>query len=246
MQRALALTQTTVGKKALVAITGAILFGFVIGHLAGNLLLLGGPDTYNAYAAGLKANLPLLWGVRLVLLASVAIHIALTMQLARRNASARPVGYKKPRQDLVTSYAARTMVLSGPLLLAYILFHLAHFTAPGLSIGGDFDPDNVYMNVVYGFQVPWVSAIYIFANILLGLHLYHGGWSLFQSLGANHPKYNKLRKGGAIALALLISGGNVFIPMAVMGGLIDAEPGRVEAGAITDASGGTLDQNEAE
>jgi succinate dehydrogenase / fumarate reductase cytochrome b subunit len=237
MQRALALTQTTVGKKALVAVTGAILFGFVIGHLAGNLLLLAGPDTYNAYAAGLKANPALLWGVRLLLLVSVVVHVAMTMQLAGRNSSARPTAYKKARQDLVTSYAARTMVLTGPLLFAYILFHLAHFTAPGLSIGGEFDPQNVYMNVVYGFRVPWVSAIYIFANILLGLHLYHGGWSLFQSLGANHPKYNRLRKGAAISLALLISAGNVFIPLAVMGRLIDVEPGMVEAGVDTSLQG---------
>src|SRR5690606_35457930 len=121
------------------------------------------------------------------------------------------------------------MVLTGPLLFAYILFHLAHFTAPGLSIGGEFDPQNVYMNVVYGFRVPWVSAIYIFANILLGIHLYHGGWSLFQSLGANHPKYNRLRRGGAIALALLISAGNVFIPIAVMARIIDATPAQAAA-----------------
>ena len=236
MQRALALTQTTVGKKALVAVTGAILFGFVIGHLAGNLILLAGPDAYNTYAAGLKGNPPLLWGVRIVLLVSVVVHVAMTMQLARRNAAARPTPYKKPRQDLVTTYAARTMVLSGPLLFAFIAFHIAHFTAPGLSLGGEFDPQNVYMNVVHGFRVPWVSAIYIFANILLGLHLYHGGWSLFQSLGANHPKYNRLRKGAAVALALVVAGGNVFIPLAVMGRLIDIEPGAIEAGVDTSLS----------
>ncbi len=229
MQRALALTQTTVGKKALVAVTGAILFGFVIGHLAGNLLLLVGPEAYNAYAVGLKSNLPLLWGVRITLLVSLVTHVALTIQLAGRNASARPTAYKKPRQDLITTYAARTMVLSGPLLFAYILFHIAHFTAPGLSLGGSFDPDNVYMNVVHGFRVPLVSAIYIFANILLGLHLYHGGWSLFQSLGANHPKYNRLRRSGAIGLALLISAGNVFIPIAVMARIIDATPAEASA-----------------
>lgn len=232
MQRALSLTQTTVGKKALVAVTGAILFGFVIVHLAGNLILLVGPDAYNAYAAGLKGNLPLLWSVRILLLVSVVVHVGLTIQLAARNAQARPTPYQKPRQDLVTTYAARTMVLSGPILFLYILFHIAHFTAPGLSLGGTFDPENVYLNVVHGFRVWWVSAIYIFANILLGLHLYHGGWSLFQSLGANHPRYNAWRRRAAIALALFVSGGNVFIPVAVLTGVIDAEPGAyVEAGA---------------
>lgn len=231
MQRALALTQTNVGKKALVAVTGAILFGFVIAHLAGNLILFAGPDAYNAYAAGLKGNPPLLWGVRILLLVSLVVHVTLTVQLAGRNARARPTPYQKPRKDLVTSYAARTMPLTGPLLFAYILFHLAHFTAPGLSIGGNFDPSNVYMNVIQGFRVWWVSAIYIFANILLGLHLYHGGWSLFQSVGANHPKFNPWRKRGAIALALLVSGGNVFLPIAVMARIIDVQPGAVvEAG----------------
>lgn len=236
MQSALSLTQTTVGKKALVAVTGAILFGFVIGHLAGNLILLLGPDAYNAYAAGIKGNPPLLWGVRLTLIVSVIVHVALTVQLAGRNAQARPTPYQRPRQDMVTTYAARTMVLSGPILFLYILFHIAHFTAPGLSLGGSFDPDNVYMNVVQGFRVWWVSAIYIFANILLGLHLYHGGASLFQSLGANHPRYNVWRQRGAIALALFVAGGNVFIPVAVMTRLIDAEPGGyVESGVDLEA-----------
>lgn len=239
MQRALSLTQTTIGKKALVAVTGAILFGFVIGHLAGNLILLAGPDAYNAYAAGLKGNPPLLWGVRITLLVSVLVHVVLTMQLAGRNAQARPTPYQKPRQDLVTTYAARTMVLSGPIVFLYILFHIAHFTAPGLSIGGNFDPENVYLNVVHGFGVWWVSAIYIFANILLGLHLYHGGWSLFQSLGANHPKYNVWRTRAAVALALFVSGGNVFIPVAVMTHLIDVEPGGyVESGVDLPADEG--------
>ncbi len=224
MQRALSLTQSTIGKKALVAITGAILFGFVIGHLTGNLLLFAGPEAYNAYAAGLKGNLPLLWGVRITLIVSVVVHVSVTMQLAGRNAAARPTPYKKPRQDLVTTYAARTMVLSGPLVFAYILFHIAHFTAPGLSIGGNFDPHDVYTNVLHGFRVWWVSAIYIFANVLLGLHLYHGGWSLFQSLGANHPKYNRWRKRAAVALALFVSGGNVTIPIMVMARVIDAQP----------------------
>ncbi len=235
MQRALSLTQTTIGKKALVAVTGAILFGFVIGHLAGNLILLIGPDAYNAYAAGIKGNPALLWGTRITLVVAVVVHLVLTLQLAGRNASARPTPYQKPRQDMVTTYAARTMVLSGPIVFLYLLFHLAHFTAPGLSIGGSFDPENVYMNVVQGFRVWWVSAIYIFANILLGLHLYHGGWSLFQSLGANHPRYNLLRRRAAIALALFVSVGNVSIPIMVMTRVIDAEPGGfVESGADLD------------
>jgi succinate dehydrogenase / fumarate reductase cytochrome b subunit len=236
MQRALSLTRTTVGQKALVAITGAILFGFVIGHLAGNMLLFAGPETYNGYAAGLKANLPLLWGVRLVLLTSVVVHVVVTLQLARRNATARAVGYQKPRQDMVTNYAARTMVLTGPLVFLFILFHLAHYTAPGLSLGGTFDVENVYGNVVQSFRVWWVSAIYIFANAMLGLHLYHGGWSFLQSLGANDPRYNVWRKRGAIALALLVAGGNVSIPVLVLSGVGVQSPTAIEAPAHTDSA----------
>lgn len=231
MQRALTLTRSTIGTKAIVAVTGLILFGFVVGHLLGNLLVFAGYEAYNAYAASLKANPALLWGVRTVLLVSVVTHIALTIRLARRNNTARSTPYKKARQDQVTNYAARTMILSGPLLLLYILFHLAHFTAPGLDLGGDFDPANVYGNLVRGFRVWWVSAIYIFANILLGLHLFHGSWSAFQSLGANHPKYNPLRRKAAVGLALFVAVGNVSLPVAVMSRLV----GDDEELALSDA-----------
>jgi succinate dehydrogenase / fumarate reductase cytochrome b subunit len=219
MQKALSLTRTTIGKKALVAVTGAILFGFVIAHLAGNLLLFAGPEAYNGYAATLKGNPPLLWGTRITLLASVVTHVVLTIQLAGRNAAARAQRYQHGRRDLVTTYAARTMALTGPLILAFILFHLAHYTAPGLSIGGQFNHEDVYGNVVQSFRVWWVTAIYVFANAMLGLHLFHGAWSVFQSLGSNDRRYNQARKRAAIGLALFVSGGNVAIPLLVLGGV---------------------------
>lgn len=236
MQGVLTLTRSTVGQKAVVGVTGVILFGFVIGHLLGNLILFAGPEAYLAYAAALKGNPPLLWGTRIVVASSVIVHVALTMQLARRNAMARARGYARPRKDLVTTYAARTMVLSGPLLLAYIVFHIAHFTAPGLALGGEFDPHNVYANVVQGFRVWWVSAIYIFANFLLGLHLYHGGWSAAQSIGAQSKKYDPLRNALAIGLALFVAGGNVFIPIAVQTHLIGSAEQLAEARALAAAA----------
>jgi succinate dehydrogenase / fumarate reductase, cytochrome b subunit len=223
MSSALTVTRTTIGQKAIVAVTGVILFGFVIGHLAGNLILFAGPEAYNEYAATLKGNLPLLWSVRSVLLLSVVLHVVFTVSLARRNVHARSVPYKKPREDLVTTYAARTMVISGPIVFLFIVFHIAHYTAPGLSIGGHFDPDNVYQNVLHGFRTWWVSAIYIFANFLLGLHLYHGGWSALQSVGANHPRYNVWRKRGALIFACFVAGGNIGIPIAVMTRVIDED-----------------------
>ncbi|MGE0792182.1 MAG: succinate dehydrogenase cytochrome b subunit [Sandaracinaceae bacterium] len=220
MQSALTLTQTTIGKKAVVAVTGLILFGFVIGHLAGNLILFVGPEAYIDYAWTLKHNPPLLWGTRITLLAAVVTHIALTIQIARQNTIARPTPYKHGREDQITTYAARTMVISGPLLLAYIVFHLAHFTVPGFSIQGDFNHVNVYGNLVRDFRVWWVSAIYVFANIMLGLHLFHGSWSALQSLGMQHPKYDKLRRAGALSLAMFVACGNVLIPISVQAGII--------------------------
>jgi succinate dehydrogenase / fumarate reductase cytochrome b subunit len=222
MSAAMTLTRSTIGIKAIVALTGLILFGFVIVHMAGNMIVFAGYEAYNHYGAAIKANPPLLWGTRIVLLVSVITHIALTMKLAGRNASARPEGYRGDprRKDQITTYAARTMVISGPLLAAYILFHLLHFTVPGLDLGGAHDAVNVYGNLVRGFRVPWVAGIYIFANILLGLHLFHGAWSALQSLGASHPKYNPLRQRLAIGLAVVIAGGNIFLPVAVLARLV--------------------------
>lgn len=232
MQRALTITRSTIGQKAVVAVTGLILFGFVIGHLAGNLLVLVGPGAYNAYAAGLKANLPLLWGVRITLLVAVVTHVGLTVRLARRNAMARSSRYKKPRKDQLTSYAARTMTISGPLLFLYIVFHIAHLTAPGLDLGHAFDVHNPYANLIFGFRVWWVSAIYIFANFLLGLHLFHGAWSALQSLGAQHRSYDPLRKRVALALALFIAGGNIFLPIAVQARLVGSAEQLQESEAV--------------
>ena len=222
MASVMTLHRSLIGQKALVAVTGLVLFGFVIGHLAGNLLVFAGHEALNNYAFGLKNMPPLLWGTRIVLLGSVLVHIGLTMSLARRNAGARKGGYAKS-QSVLHQYAARTMVISGPLLAAYIIFHIAHFTAPGLDLGGDWDHLDVYGNVVRGFRVPYVAGIYIFANLLLGLHLFHGAWSALQSLGAGHPKYNPMRKTIATALALGICIGNVSIPTAILVGVVGTD-----------------------
>jgi succinate dehydrogenase / fumarate reductase, cytochrome b subunit len=245
MSAALTLTRSTIGQKALIAVTGLVLFGFVIGHFLGNLILFAGPEAFNDYAWTLKNNAPLLWGTRLVLLVSVVTHIYLTLKLAKRNSSARPSPYKKAREDQVTSYAARTMVITGPLLLAYILFHLAHFTAPGLDLGALHDHVNVYGNVIAGFRVWWVSAIYVFANAMLGLHLFHGAWSALQSIGAQHPRYDKVRRGAAVGLAMLVAGGNIFIPIAVQAHLVGspAQLARAEAHARSlRAEAGMIDE----
>ncbi len=216
----LAFYQTTIGKKAVVAVTGLFLFVFLIGHLVGNLQVFIGPDALNAYAAKLREVPALLWGVRIGLLACVVLHIGSSMSLAGRNSDARPVNYKHPRRSQVTSYAARTMVWSGPIIALYIVYHLLHLTL-GYS-GGLYvhDHQNVYNNVVHSFQQAPIAAVYIVASVLAGTHLYHGAWSWLQSLGANHVRYNRYRQYFAIGLAAFITGGNVLIPTAILAGAV--------------------------
>jgi succinate dehydrogenase cytochrome b subunit len=220
MQRTLGFTDTSIGKKAIVAVTGAILFGYVILHMLGNLQVFLGPEALNGYARKLHSLPALLWPVRGILLVSVVLHFTLSLELARGSENARPVGYRK-QESLVTTYAARSMKYTGPLLAAFILFHLAHFTWPGVAMGAyAHDPDDVYRNVVNGFQVPWVTALYVVAQVLLGFHLYHGAWSLFQSLGLSHPRYDGLRRGLPRAFAFAVVLGNISIPLSILAGLV--------------------------
>ena len=219
-QKTLTFGGTTIGKKAALAISGVVLFGFVIVHMLGNLQVFLGPEVYNHYAETLKGNPPLLWGARTVLLVAAITHVALVVQLYTRSLAARPVGYRV-KKNIATSYAGATMKYSGPALLLYILFHLAHFTMPGLSLGDhEFSPVDVYGNFVAGFQVPWVTLLYVVANLLLGMHLYHGAYSMLQSLGLNHPRYNTRARYGARAFAFLVTAGNVVMPLSVLFGII--------------------------
>lgn len=219
-QKSLTLGDTTIGKKALLAVSGAVLFGFVIVHMLGNLQVFLGPEVYNHYAESAKANAVVLWGARSVLLVALVTHVALVLQLYTRSLAARPVPYRV-KKNIATSYAGATMKYSGPALLLYILFHLAHFTFPGLSLGDhQFSPIDVYGNFVASFQLPWVTLLYVTANLLLGMHLYHGAYSLLQSLGLNHPRYNTRAKNGARAFAFLVTTGNVVMPLSVLFGII--------------------------
>lgn len=211
--------QSTNGKKVVMAVTGAILFLFVIGHLLGNLQIFEGPAKINAYGHFLHSIGELLWIVRIVLIISVILHITATVQLALRNMRARPVGYSR-KEAINSSYASRTMYWSGPIVLAFVIFHLLQFTAGYIHPGSQFIEGDVYHNLVAGFQVWWVSAWYIFSIILLGFHLRHGIWSMFQSVGYNHPRHTPLLKNAAFAIALLIVLGYISIPISVVTGLV--------------------------
>ena len=209
----------------IVALTGVILILFVIGHLLGNLQIYLGPDWINAYSQHLRDLGPLLWLVRAFLLASVILHIYFTIQLAIENKRARPGRYRE-RNYVKASWASRHMVVSGLVVLAFIIFHLLHFTArkfnpqfPLLKL----DPLNhydVYSMMVYGFQNVYVSIFYIVGLFLLTLHLTHGSSSFFQSLGFNNERLTpKLVLGGRI-FAWLLFIGYTSIPVAVLLGFI--------------------------
>ena len=211
--------QTTVGKKAIMAVTGFILFGFICGHLLGNLQIFLPPEKINHYSATLKSLPALLWGARITLLISVGLHIWSSFQLWLLQRAARPINYVK-KANLNSTYASRTMLWSGPIILAFLIFHLLHFTFGTVHPGGPFDEHNVYNNVVTGFQVWPVSLFYIIAMIMLCYHLYHGLWSMFQSLGFSHPVYTPWLQRFAKLFAILIAAGNISIPVAVLAGFI--------------------------
>ena len=209
--------KTTNGKKAVMAVTGVVLAGFIVGHLLGNLQIFIGRDTFNGYAEGLKKLHVLLWGTRAALLVSVALHIWSTIQLAARRSSARPVAYQKYTAQ-TSSYASRTMYMSGPIVAAFIVYHLLHFT---IGVGGTpYDAGDPYGNVVAGFKVIPVALAYVIAMGLLCLHLRHGLASFLQTLGVNHPAYTPKIKLAASLIAGLIFLGFSSIPVAVMAGVV--------------------------
>lgn len=217
--RAPSFWQSTNGKKAVMAVTGCILFLFVVGHLAGNLQIFDGPARLNAYGRFLKNLGELLWLARIVLLASVGLHILATVQLALRNLKARPVAYAK-KKSVASNYADRTMYWSGPIILAFVILHILEFTTGNLHPQSTFTDADVYGNVVSGFRVWYISAWYIFSMILLGFHLRHGLWSMFQSLGMNHPRHTPVLKQAALWITIVIIAGYISIPVSVLAGWV--------------------------
>ena len=209
--------ETTVGKKAIMALTGIALFAFVVGHLLGNLQVYSGRDKLNDYGRLLHHMPALLWGSRIGLLICVGLHIWATVKLAVKKNAARPVGYSKWKPT-VSTYASRTMYWSGPIVLAFLIYHILDLTLGRTN--PQFVEGDVYNNVVTGFSNPLVSGFYIIAMLLLGMHLYHGLWSMFQTMGAAHPKYTGILRLGATLFAILIVVGNISIPVAVLTGLV--------------------------
>ena len=210
---------STIGKKIVMAATGIVLFGFVLGHMAGNLQLYLGAGALNAYSVWLREFLhgAGLWIARAVLLACVALHVWAAASLTVVDRAARPVGYREwePRES---TYASRTMRWSGVFLLAFVIYHLLDLTFG--VVNPHFVPGDVYHNVITSFRVVPVSLLYIAAMLLLWLHLRHGVWSMLRTLGLAHPRYEALAHRAAAAFATLVVAGNISFPLAVLLGVV--------------------------
>jgi succinate dehydrogenase / fumarate reductase cytochrome b subunit len=209
--------KSLVGKKVVMAVSGVILFLFIVGHLLGNLQIFLGPERLNAYSTFLKNTHEIIWAVRVVLLVALILHVIAAIQVAWASNQARRIGYEE-KENIETNYAARTMIWSGPLIFLYVVYHLAMFTF--LTTGPGYSPTDVYRNEVLAFQVPAISGIYVLAMIFLGMHLYHGAWSMLHTLGISSPRYRVLRKTVAPIVAVLITLGYISIPVAVLAGWV--------------------------
>jgi succinate dehydrogenase / fumarate reductase cytochrome b subunit len=216
--------RSSIGGKVTMAVTGVLLFGFVVAHLLGNLQLLAGPEKINDYAKWLHDRGSLLWIARIGLLAVFVLHVATGIRLARANKLARPVAYAK-EATMVATFASRSMLFTGLSLLAFLVYHLAHFTFG--AVGGDYakkaagaDGFDVYAMVTSGFANPAVVLAYVAFQVVLYLHLAHGIQSFAQTLGLNHARYTPMIQKLSYALAALVAGGNVLLALSVLTGVV--------------------------
>ena len=224
------LYSTAVGKKYVMAISGIAMMGFVLFHMIGNLKMYLGAEALDHYAEFLQVLLypilpknVMLWILRGGLITMLLLHLHAAWSLTMLNRHARPVKYQGARDYQVAKFASRTMRWTGIIVLAYLVWHLLDFTFGTVNaVGTDstFVRGEVYNNVVRSLDRPVVAAFYVIANILLGIHLFHGAWSIFQSLGWNNPRFNNWRRGFATGFATIIVVGNVSFPIAVIAGIV--------------------------
>lgn len=228
--------RSAIGKKWAMAVTGVFLILFVVGHMVGNLKLYLGTmpstskyayhiDEYGEFLRHLGEPIfprtVLLWIIRFALIGAFALHMHAAFSLTVMNRKARVVNYASKRDYLAANFASRTMRWTGTIVILFLLWHLADLTwgLRGIS-GGDWARGEVYNNVDASLSRIPVALLYIVANIALGVHLFHGAWSFFQSLGINNPRFNRARRGFAIAIATLVVAGNVSFPIAVLTGVV--------------------------
>lgn len=224
--------RSAVGKKWVMAVTGVIIIGFAIAHMLGNLKMFlpdvnGIPDM-DIYAEALRSLFSpivpehvMLWLLRVGLIVAFLLHVHAAYALTIMNRRARQTDYQAPRNYVAATYASRTMRWSGVIFFAFLAFHLADFTL-GIQPAAPetWEHGRVYANFVAGFQRPLVTAFYVIAVSLLGIHLYHGAWSMFQSMGVNHPKFNAARRVAATIISGVIVIGFIAPPLAVAFGYL--------------------------
>lgn len=232
MSRIATALRSSVGAKSIMAVTGLGLVGFVIAHMLGNLQVFAGPEKLNAYAAQLQDLGPLLWVARLGLLAMFALHVASAARLVRLNKDARPTEYVYAQKWSTSTFASRTMWMTGLITLAFVVYHLLHFTFGVIqadNVGLEYTLQDgrvvhdVFAMVVKGFQNPLVAVSYVVANVLLAIHISHGASSAFHTLGLTNPRLAFLRKGFGPGLAAVIALGNVAMPLAVLFGAVTTQ-----------------------
>ena len=211
--------RSSIGRKVVMAVTGVILVGFVIAHLLGNLQVYLGPEAMNNYAVWLRQFLhgTGLWIARAILLVAVILHIWSAASLTLSSRRARPVAYRE-RKWREATYASRTMRWGGVIILLFVIYHILHMTTG--TVHQSFIEGDVYHNFVSGFRVVPVSLFYIFAMLALGLHLKHGVWSMFQTLGVSHPRSIRAAHVLAWIVAIVIVVGNISFPLAVLAGVV--------------------------
>jgi succinate dehydrogenase / fumarate reductase cytochrome b subunit len=225
MRRVTNLYRSSVGKKVFMAVTGALFVGFVLGHMYGNLKAFYGPETFNHYAEFLREmgspllmHGQLLWILRIGLLLALALHVIPALQLWMTGSDARPVKYQRGLQPEESTFASRTMRWGGLILFTFVVTHLLHLTVG--TIHPDFVPGDAYNNLVVGFQVWWVAVLYVLVMAVLCFHLYHGVWSSMQTLGINHPRFNRYRRPIALIVAAVVFVGFISTPVAVLAGIL--------------------------
>jgi succinate dehydrogenase / fumarate reductase cytochrome b subunit len=228
MRRVVALYRSSVGKKILMAITGFIWFGFLVGHMAGNLKAFQGAGTFDTYAEHLRIigepilpRMGFLWTFRAFMLAAFVIHVLLSWQTSRQSWAARETKYRR-KSNQNFDFASSFMRWGGVLILVFLAFHILHMTTGTLH--PDFVAGEAYHNLVTGLANPWVAGFYVLAMVAILLHLYHGVWSLFQTLGANHPKYAGWRRPFAVVVSIVIFLGFISIPVSVLTGVLNQMP----------------------
>jgi succinate dehydrogenase / fumarate reductase cytochrome b subunit len=209
--------QSSVGKKYLMALTGILMFVFVLGHMLGNLQIFLGSEKLNAYAQALHSNAALLWGVRLVMLAAILTHAIAGLVLALEKKSARPIAYAE-KSNIQGSLPSRTMIWSGVVIGLFLAYHLLHLTVG--NVHPSFIDLQPFHNVVFGLRVVPAALAYIAAMVAIGFHLWHGLYSVFHSLGLRHPRYTPGVRAAAATVGTAIAVGDISIPLAVLVGLV--------------------------